>query len=222
MQCKGRYCKESKELKFPLVSGYFTEVRCENHAIDNSIDKELCLKCAEQKKAGFRYKNQQSYYQGKVDEPYFENSWLFGSPRFLKLAAKPGNALSSEAQKAAEEAQQKARVGGQMKEGTAPEAKKKVGRPRGATKVENKVIQPKQKKVTSVKSVAVESAEEPIIVESIAKIWLKPLHFKGVSYWHDEATHHIYESSDGSIGSLYGRWSPTEEKITRIFRSLEK
>lgn len=220
MQCKGRYCKEAREIKFPLISGYFTEIRCKQFATENPIDKELCDKCAEQKKAGFRCKNQQSYYQGKIDEPYFENSWMYGSPRFLKYVAIPGNSPPADALKAAEEAQRTAREGGQMKEGEAP--KKKPGRPAGSKTV-NKVIQPSVKKTgVGVKSVAVESPEEPIEVLDVVKVSLKPFAFKETNYWYDENTHLLYEAPNGSIGGLVGRWIPDEGKLMRIFRSLEK
>jgi hypothetical protein len=223
MQCKGRYCKEAREIKFPLISGYFTEQRCKNKASENPIDKELCDKCTEQKKAGFRCKNQQSYYQGKIDEPYFENSWLFGSPRYLKYIAFPGNTPPAEALNAAEEAQRTAREGGQMKDGAIAEGQKKPGRPPGSKSATNKLIQSTPKKtVHTVKSVAVESTEEPIEALEVVKVSLKPFVFKGTKYWHDEDNNLFYDASEEKIGTLIGRWNPSEEKLVRIFRSLEK
>ena len=222
MQCKGRYCKEAREIKFPLISGYFTEQRCIQKATTN---EELCEKCAYQKKAGFRCKNQQSYYQGKIDEPYFENSWLFGSPRYLKYVAFPGNTPPPEALAAAEEAQRTAREGDQMKEGAVPEGKaKKLGRPPGSKSTGNKVIQPtsKGKTVPSIKSIAVESTEEPIEALEVVKVSLKPFVFKGTKYWYDEENKLFYDASEEKIGVLIGRWVPSEEKLVRIFRSLEK
>jgi hypothetical protein len=221
MQCKGRYCKEAREIKFPLISGYFTEQRCTQKA---TVNTELCEKCDFQKKAGFRCKNQQSYYQGKIDEPYFENSWLFGSPRYLKYIAFPGNTPPAEALAAAEEAQRTAREGGQMKEGAVSEGKKKLGRPPGSKSTGNKVIQPTSigKAVKSVKSIAVESTEKPIEALEVVKVSLKPFVFKGTNYWHDEKNNLFYDASDENIGILIGRWIPSEEKLVRIFRSLEK
>jgi hypothetical protein len=97
MQCKGRYTKEKKEIPFPTKSGYFTERRCGEIATQD----ELCDSCIEKRKLTiikdelcYTPKNQQCQYLGKVDEPYYENCWLFGSPRYLKFAGLEGNALS--------------------------------------------------------------------------------------------------------------------------------
>ena len=111
-----------------------------------------------------------------------------------------------------------------MKEGTIPEAKKKLGRPPGSKSTGNKVIQSssKGKIVKAVKSVAVESTEEPIEALEVVKVSLKPFIFKGTKYWHDEDNNLFYDASDEKIGTLIGRWIPSEEKLVRIFRSLDK
>lgn len=225
MQCKGRYCKEAREIKFPIISGYFTEERCTQKATSNTIDTELCEKCAVQKKAGFRCKNQQSYYQGKIDEPYFDTSWLFGSPRYLKYVAIPGNTPHAEALAAAEGAQRTAREGDQMKGGAVPAGQaKKLGRPPGSKSIGTTVIQPssKGKAAKAVHSIAVESTDELIEPLDVVHVSLTSVVFKGTPYWHDEKNNLLYNASDGTIGSLLGRWNPSEEKLVRIFRSLEK
>jgi len=113
MQCKARYCAQSKELKFPKKSGYFTERRCTSVAPGT---EELCKECFIKSQRPFESKNQQSQYQGKVDEPYFENSWLYGSDRFVAMHRLEGNQLSADEVFAAEAAQRIARQGLQMKE----------------------------------------------------------------------------------------------------------
>ncbi len=111
MQCKGRYCREKQELKFPLRSGYFTERRCQNIALGQGCDPELCETCQDKSRQPWSPKCQRSKYQGKVDQPYFPDSWLFGSERFLKFHAIPGNTLSKDVYEYAETAQRIAQKG---------------------------------------------------------------------------------------------------------------
>lgn len=226
MQCKGRYCNESKEIRFPIQSGYFTERRCEAIASANKVDTELCDRCAIQKDAGFRYKNQQSYYQGKIDEPYFENSWLFGSPRYLKYAALPGNAPNADAIAYAEAAQKTAREGGQMKAEVAADGNEKTVKKRKINP-EKKVTLPKQKEKETAKSVqtrsiAIESDEPAIEAEEVVKVVLKKMEIDGVRYWHDSTKNQIYESLENqSVGKHIGRWDAEKKKLVKIFRSVE-
>lgn len=134
MQCKGRYTKEKKEIPFPTKSGYFTERRCGEIATGD----ELCDACFEKRKLtivkdGLNYtpKNQQCQYLGKVDEPYYENCWLFGSPRYLKFAGLEGNAPSGGDLTKAETAQRIARGNLEMKVKVEPKKEaKKAGRPK--------------------------------------------------------------------------------------------
>jgi len=127
MQCKGRYTEEKKEIPFPIKSGYFTERRCGEIATQD----ELCDSCIEKRKVAFVLKNQQSHFLGKIDDPYIDNCWLFGSPRYLKFAALEGNMPSTEQIAKAEKAQRIARGNLEMKAVPEPktEAKKK-GRPK--------------------------------------------------------------------------------------------
>lgn len=130
-QCKGRFCAQSKELKFPKKSGYFTERRCQSLSKNAS---ELCDMCYAKSQLPFKPGGQQSYFQGKVDEPYYENSWLYGSPRYLKIVALEGNALPREAEEEATEAQRIARQGLQMKgDGSGGKARKTVSKTTGST-----------------------------------------------------------------------------------------
>ena len=125
MQCKGRYTKEKKEIPFPTKSGYFTERRCGEIATED----ELCDACFEKRKLTFVLKNQQSHYLGKIDEPYIENCWLFGSPRYLKFAALEGNMPSTKQIAEAETAQRIARGTLEMKVKAEPKTEaKKAGR----------------------------------------------------------------------------------------------
>lgn len=133
MQCKGRYTKEKKEIPFPTKSGYFTERRCGEIATQD----ELCDSCIEKRKLTiikdelcYTPKNQQCQYLGKVDEPYYENCWLFGSPRYLKFAGLEGNALSGVDLTKAETAQRIARGNLEMKVKVPNTEAKKLGRPK--------------------------------------------------------------------------------------------
>jgi len=124
MQCKGRYTKEKREIPFPTKSGYFTERRCGEIATHD----ELCDSCIEKRKLAFVLKNQQSHYLGKIDEPYIENCWLFGSSRYLKFAALEGNMPSAKQIAEAETAQRIARGTLEMKVKTPSTEAKKIGR----------------------------------------------------------------------------------------------
>jgi hypothetical protein len=126
MQCKGRYTKEKKEIPFPTKSGYFTERRCGEIATQD----ELCDSCIEKRKLAFVLKNQQSHYLGKIDEPYIENCWLFGSSRYLKFAALEGNMPSAKQIAEAETAQRIARGTLEMKVKAQNTEAKKIGRPK--------------------------------------------------------------------------------------------
>ena len=126
MQCKGRYTKEKKEIPFPTKSGYFTERRCGEIATQD----ELCDSCIEKRKLAFVLKNQQSHYLGKIDEPYIENCWLFGSSRYLKFAALEGNMPSAKQITEAETAQRIARGTLEMKVKAPNTEAKKIGRPK--------------------------------------------------------------------------------------------
>jgi len=126
MQCKGRYTKEKKEIPFPTKSGYFTERRCGEIATQD----ELCDSCIEKRKLAFVLKNQQSHYLGKIDEPYIENCWLFGSSRYLKFAALEGNMPSAKQITEAETAQRIARGNLEMKVKAPNTEAKKIGRPK--------------------------------------------------------------------------------------------
>jgi hypothetical protein len=124
MQCKGRYTKEKKEIPFPIKSGYFTERRCGEIAIHD----ELCDSCIEKRKLTFVLKNQQSHYLGKIDEPYIDNCWLFGSSRYLKFAALEGNMPTAKQITEAETAQRIARGTLEMKVKAPSTEAKKGGR----------------------------------------------------------------------------------------------
>ena len=132
MQCKGRYTKEKNGLKFPTKGFYFTERRCGEIATED----ELCNACFEKRKLtivkdGLNYtpKYQQYSFQGKIDEPYYENSWIYGSERYLKWATLDGNALGNKELAVAEAAQTIARGNLEMKVKAEPKTEaKKAGR----------------------------------------------------------------------------------------------
>lgn len=196
-------------------------------ASQNKIDSELCDRCAIQKEAGFRYKNQQSYYQGKIDEPYFENSWLFGSPRYLKYAALPGNMPSTDAIAYAEAAQKTAREGDKMK-GEGEGAEKEKGKRK--TNPDKKITLPKPKDelkkgvaIVKINAVAVESDEAPIEAIEVVRIPLKLLYIDGAKFWHDANKNQVYEflENDG-IGKQIGRFDTEKKKVVKTFSTVGK
>jgi hypothetical protein len=131
MQCKGRYTKEKNGLKFPTKGFYFTEKRCGEIATQD----ELCNECLEKRKKtivkdelNYTPKYQQYSFQGKVDEDYYENSWIYGSPRYLKWAGIDGNTLKPKELAVAEAAQRIARGTLEMKVKVPNTEAKKGGR----------------------------------------------------------------------------------------------
>ena len=133
MQCKGRYTKEKNGLKFPTKGFYFTEKRCGEIATQDG----LCNECLEKRKKtivkdelNYTPKYQQYSFQGKVDEDYYENSWIYGSPRYLKWAGMDGNTLKPKELAVAEAAQRIARGNLEMKVKAPNTEAKKLGRPK--------------------------------------------------------------------------------------------
>jgi hypothetical protein len=234
-QCKGRYTKEKKYIKLPVQYAYFREKRCENE----SLRDELCEVCLEKKKTPFSSANQQSLYHGKVDEPYFENSWIFGSPRYLRIIQIPGNTLSAQEQTQAELAQRIARKGVEMKvvPATTTTAGPKKGRPKktavapapaaapaAAPTAPVVPVGPKkvkaQKKVeeTPVVVIAAESAEEPLEAVEVIKIQLRAREINGVCYWYDSSKDKVYEKkTDGAIGNYVGRYDSSADALCTSF-----
>ncbi len=219
MQCKARYCREKKELAFPLRSGYFTELRCGNLALGDGPDPELCEKCQVKASKPFRVACQQGQYQGKVDEPYFEGSWIFGSDRFEKFNAIPGNRLSDEDYARAEAAQKIARQGSEMKSKAEPKIKPTAQKARGRPKIVNQVIQPTAAPVKPVSlPVAVELLDEPLDALEVVKIKVKKMEVDGKTYWLDTKDSDVYESAKGdSVGKKIGTWNTDEEIIEPEF-----
>ena len=204
MQCKGRYCREKKELKFPAVSGYFTEQRCSHIALSSGSDAELCSKCQEASQRPFVNKNQQHYYQGKVDGPYFEQSWLFGSPRFLKYNSLPNNALSAEDFAAAEAAQRIARQGLQIQDVPMPPKKTPVPK----TNTSKPPCTPAKPSV-----IAVESPDEPLEALEVTVIHIKSLESNGLQYWLDDENTVYEKCENSSVGKVIGSWNSKKNQI---------
>jgi len=221
MQCKARYCREKKELPFPLKSGYFTEIRCADLAVGDGPDSELCEKCQRKAAKPFRVACQQGQYQGKIDEPYYDGSWIFGSDRFFKFQTMPGNAISEEEYARAEAAQKIARQGSEMKKKAEPKIatvvpsvvpsekslaappKEKTTKVTKPTKVMNKVVAPPS--VPLQKPVAVELLDEPIEALEVIKIKVKLVERKDSHIWFDTATKDIYEYGPaGTVGKKLG------------------
>jgi hypothetical protein len=217
MQCKARYCREKKELAFPLRSGYFTELRCGNLAAAEGPDPELCEKCQLKASKPFRVPCQQGQYQGKIDEPYFDGSWLFGSERFLKFNGLPGNALTAEEFARAEAAQKIARQGSEMKGKAEPKIKvvaKTAPKARGRPKETNKVVAPTVPQKPTVLPVAVELLDEPLEAVEVIKIKVKKIQHEGKECWLDSDRQDVYSfGKNDSVGKKIGTWNEDEERI---------
>lgn len=226
MQCKARYCREKKELPFPLEKSYFTETRCPNPTLGKGLDPELCEECQKKAEKPFSPKYQQYQYQGKVDEPYFKMSWIFGSERFLKFHNKPGNALPPDEYARAEAAQKIARQGSEMKEKAAePKIKHSASAPSLAAPKRAVKETPKNKVVLPQKPVAipvgVELLDEPLEAMEVSIVKLKRLDIAGTHYWLDTRNQIVYEyGTQGSVGKKIGTWNPDEENLQGEFTGL--
>ena len=202
MQCKGRYTKEKKALPFTTKSGYFTERRCKN----NVIRDELCMTCIEKSAKKFVPVTQQTQFQGKVDEPYYSNSWIFGSARFKKYENLEGNLLSAKQRADAELAQRISRGDLEMK-GAA--SKKKVVAETVAKKKETK-----KPVAPIIVAKAVEVAEPPLEAIEVITIQLHSKMIGDKSYWYDSTKDKVYEKvKDGSIGKYLGRYDSREQML---------
>lgn len=214
MQCKARYCREKKELTFPLRSGYFTELRCGNLAANDGPDTELCEKCQVKASKPFRVPCQQGQYQGKIDEPYFDGSWLFGSERFQKFNSMPGNALSPEDFARAEAAQKIARQGSEMKGKADPKIKvvaNAAPKARGRPKATNQVIPAAPQKPVTV-PIAVELLDEPLEAVEVIKIKVKKIQRNGKDYWFDSERQELYQmGKNDSVGEKIEGLNQDEE-----------
>ena len=225
MQCKGRYCREKKELPFLVKSGYFTELRCSNLADEECPDPDLCQRCLTKSAKSFRTACQQGQYQGKVDEPYYDGSWIFGSDRFRKFNTMPGNAISSEDFARAEAAQKIARQGSEMKQKASEPVK--VSSPTNSTVSKRLPSEKSKLKASAVPSpppkplcmpIGVELLDEPLEAIEVIKIKVKRLEFNGNSYWIDTKTSDIYTSGkQNSVGKKIGIWNADEETIESEF-----
>lgn len=222
MQCKARYCREKQELRFPLKSGYFTEIRCPNLAIGSGPDPELCERCIVKASKPFRVPCQQGQYQGKVDEPYFDGSWLFGSDRFFKYHTMPGNALCEEEYARAEAAQRIARQDSEMKtKAKASSAAKAPTSPPSAVSAASAVaasskIQAKAKGAPKSAPLpqAVELLADPLEAVEVIKIKLKKISVSDTNYFMGGPEEAVFAvQKDGSVGAKIGHWMASEEKI---------
>ena len=199
MQCKARYCREKKELPFPLKSGYFTELRCPNLANEAGIDPELCDRCHVKAAKAFSPHCQQGQYQGKIDEPYFDCSWLFGSDRFWKFQTMPGNQLPPDEFARAEAAQKIAQQGNEMK------GKKSAPPPAPSSST------PSSTKSTPVKNTSkaqpvlgpptgVELLDPPLEAEEIVVLHLKQISRNTKSLWKDSRGGLYEVTPQGGVG----------------------
>jgi hypothetical protein len=175
-------------------------------------------------KAGkpFRTACQQGQYQGKIDEPYFEASWLFGSERFIRFNSIPGNALSPEDYARAEAAQKIARQGSEMKTKAEPKikvtAKPKVKiseKPVAKTVISPAPSQPPKPLIVPV---GVELLDEPLEAIEVKKIKLKRIESEGTTFWLNTNDRVVFAcGTNDSVGKKIGIWNPDEESIESEF-----
>jgi len=177
MQCKGRYTKEKNGLKFPTKGFYFTEKRCGEIVVED----ELCNECLEKRKKtvvknGLNYtpKYQQYSFQGKVDEDYYENSWIYGSLRYLKWAEIDGNTLGPKELAVAEAAQRIARGTLEMKTKAPKTEAKKLAHPKKNGTVVSTPSGPTEPVATAAPPIIATPTPTPPVVEQKPKPVPKP------------------------------------------------
>lgn len=147
-------------------------------ACGNAADTDLCKGCIK-KSSG----------HGLVSGTYMPKSHIFGSAWYLNAVKAYGTPDKDILEKAME-AQKKARSGKRVsvvKKGTA-------------------VIEPDTSAKVLPLDKMVESMDEPIQVESVLRITLRPFIHNGVSYWRDSDREKIYKRLSSGRIEYIGRW----------------
>jgi hypothetical protein len=82
-----------------------------------------------------------------------------------------------------------------------------VAKPKVVRKVTKKIpVTPDTRVIDIVPTGLVESTNEPLEVEEVIRIVLKPFSHKGINYWRDEEREKLYLNVKGQKGKYVGRW----------------
>jgi hypothetical protein len=197
MPCLNRHINESLKLPFGDSKHFFYK----ESACGAGCDGDICEKCLKK-----------SSVHGLVSEPYTAKSHIYGGPWYFKAVGTYGEP-SKEYLEIAMEAQKKARGGKRVSGSTvaaivvsSPDITPK---PKVVRRVVKKSILPDTTGVidTIPSSGLVESTNEPLDVEEVIRIILKPFTYNGVVYWRDEERDKLYLNVKGQKGKYAGRWS---------------
>lgn len=176
-------------------------MRCQNWALDEGEDPELCERCLRKSKKPFRVHCQQGQFQGKIDEPYFDGSWLYGSDRFLKFQSLPGNALPPDELARAEAAQKLARQDSEMKEKSAQPAKSAKKTTQASAPTAAPVARTSSSRVPST-PVAVELLDSPLEPDEVIVLKVKKIMKNEKPFWKDNRGGLYSVTSKGDVGNL--------------------
>jgi len=194
MPCLNRSINES--LKLPFGDGkhfFYKESAC-----GNGCDGDLCEKCLKK-----------TSVHGLVSEPYTAKSHIFDSPWYLKAVGTYGEP-SKEYLEIAMESQKKARGGKKVSGSTVAAiitASPDLTKPKVVRKVIKKTIVPDTTGVIeSISSESMtESTNDPLEVEEIIRVILRPFIHNGISYWHDQERDKLYVNLKDQKGKYVGR-----------------
>jgi len=179
-RCLSRIANEAEKLYFGDKKHYFyIEFQCEF-----ICDGEICHKCI--KKKDTNVQGSRFFDHGLVTGAYTSKSHIFDSPWYHK-SVKAYGIPSKDILEKAMEAQKKKRV---------------VKR---ATVVKKAVVEDNSVKVLPLDKM-VESMDEPIQVDSVLQITLRPLTHNGVAYWRDSDREKIYKRLPSGKMDYIGRW----------------
>jgi hypothetical protein len=70
--------------------------------------------------------------------------------------------------------------------------------------------------LVTVKSMAIESTEIPLVVEEVQKRLVRKLHVGDTCYFLDGTTQEVFQNLDGKPGTLLGRWNADERRVDAI------
>lgn len=147
-------------------------------ACGNAAEMDLCVRCSKKPSE-----------HGLVSGPYVVKSHIFDSPWYHKSVKAYGTPNKDILEKAME-AQKKARSGKRVsvvKKGTA-------------------VIEPDTSAKVLPLDKMVESMDEPIQVDSVIRVILRPFMHNNVSYWRDSDREKIYKRLSNDKLDYIGRW----------------
>jgi hypothetical protein len=227
MPCLARITDETLKLPFGDEKHYFYM----ENVCGNGCDTDLCNKCIS--KSTTNVQGSRKFDHGLVNGVYTSVTHIFDSPWYLKKVGTYGQP-SKEILEQAMEAQKKARDGKKVSAMHSSSSSSSLSSASASTKKPA----PRKKAVAQVTSVAssnvveqlnhpviqklssdtkqIESTDEPIRLEGVTRVVIRPFTHNDVTYWRDSEREKVYRRmKDGRRGEYLGRWNSRLEQIVK-------